>query len=381
MNKILVVCPKYGPSNNALSAYTTLFCEEIAKIKKINVLTNYEELPKFNEEHLEVHPVVKKWSFFGLLNIIDRIDQINPDAILFEYVPYLYGRAGINFGLVFFVMYLRLFRPYKIQIMLHELYYPFQLKIKLLIIHYSHLFMLFVLILSSKDIFVSTNYFKFFLSIFFFFKKKRIFHLPVGANIKPSTHSLKDINNFKNNHKIRESELILGSFGNFHPAKKYQMVFQALEELKLPIKFIFIGQTIEDVYKNISEDLHGFIDNHVIATGKLNDYEVNLALSAMDIYIGYFIDGLSTRRGSVIAALQIGVPVISTMTWKTDDLFYFDKEIYLLKADDDEFKKSLNQLIIKEHQHLKPKEKTMSKTFIKHFTWASIVRKYVNFSQ
>jgi glycosyltransferase involved in cell wall biosynthesis len=74
--------------------------------------------------------------------------------------------------------------------------------------------------------------------------------------------------------------------------------------------------------------------------GVKNASDVADALRAMDCVVSPFIDGVSTRRGSVIAALNNGIPVATTARHWTDDWFTkASSEVVLARAfsDRDEF--------------------------------------------
>jgi glycosyltransferase involved in cell wall biosynthesis len=57
----------------------------------------------------------------------------------------------------------------------------------------------------------------------------------------------------------------------------------------------------------------------VIAPGRLSDQELAAKLAASDIFLAPLIDGVTTRRTSVMAALQHGLPVVGTDGPLTDD--------------------------------------------------------------
>ena len=58
----------------------------------------------------------------------------------------------------------------------------------------------------------------------------------------------------------------------------------------------------------------------VRATGFVDEVELARYLAASDVFLAPYMDGVSTRRGSVMAALQHGVPVVGTSGHLTDDM-------------------------------------------------------------
>jgi glycosyltransferase involved in cell wall biosynthesis len=59
---------------------------------------------------------------------------------------------------------------------------------------------------------------------------------------------------------------------------------------------------------------------HQRSTGFLEEHDLAAHLAASDVFLAPYMDGVSTRRGSVMAALQHGLPVVGTAGHFTDDV-------------------------------------------------------------
>jgi glycosyltransferase involved in cell wall biosynthesis len=70
--------------------------------------------------------------------------------------------------------------------------------------------------------------------------------------------------------------------------------------------------------------------------GPLPGDEVSRRLRAMDLYLTPFVDGVSTRRGSMMAGLQHGLPIVGTAGELTDNLLRAESDRSLLLADVDD---------------------------------------------
>jgi glycosyltransferase involved in cell wall biosynthesis len=81
---------------------------------------------------------------------------------------------------------------------------------------------------------------------------------------------------------------------------------------------LYVGPSVAEV----REALKGL---PVRIEGPLPGLEVSRRFAAMDIYLAPFLDGVSTRRGSLMAALQHGVATAGTRGELTDEI--------LLRAD------------------------------------------------
>jgi glycosyltransferase involved in cell wall biosynthesis len=112
--------------------------------------------------------------------------------------------------------------------------------------------------------------------------------------------------------------LIIGHFGSIYPRKRSDHVLEIAAELKRrghDVLLAYIGDfvrgsdDIQDVFTRRIGKL-GLADN-VLITGYIESHaDVFAALSETDVLVYAFADGLSSRRGSVLAALLSGRPVI-----------------------------------------------------------------------
>lgn len=66
---------------------------------------------------------------------------------------------------------------------------------------------------------------------------------------------------------------------------------------------------------------HPSLAARVCSTGKLDEAELSAALQACDIALQPYPDGISSRRGSALAPLRHGLPVVSTRGYLTEPLW------------------------------------------------------------
>jgi glycosyltransferase involved in cell wall biosynthesis len=112
--------------------------------------------------------------------------------------------------------------------------------------------------------------------------------------------------------------LIVGHFGSIYPRKRSDRILEIAAELKQrgqDVLLAYIGDfirgsdDIQDVFTRRIADLG--LANDVLITGYIESHaDVYAALRQTDILVYAFADGLSSRRGSVLAALLCGRPVI-----------------------------------------------------------------------
>jgi glycosyltransferase involved in cell wall biosynthesis len=81
------------------------------------------------------------------------------------------------------------------------------------------------------------------------------------------------------------------------------------------------------------------------ATGKLSAWEVSHHLSACDVLIQPYPDGVSSRRTSLMAGLENGKPIVTTTGWLTEPLWLESDAVALAPAGNTEaFVKQVRRL-------------------------------------
>jgi glycosyltransferase involved in cell wall biosynthesis len=135
----------------------------------------------------------------------------------------------------------------------------------------------------------------------------------IHGHITPAHHAVEELAAAR-----RAGRLIVGHFGSIYPRKRSDRILEITAELKRrghDVLLAYIGDfirgsdDIQDVFTRRIADL-GLADD-VLITGYIESHaEVYAALRETDILVYAFADGLSSRRGSVLAALLSGRPVI-----------------------------------------------------------------------
>ncbi|MBV9064735.1 MAG: glycosyltransferase family 4 protein [Methylobacteriaceae bacterium] len=112
--------------------------------------------------------------------------------------------------------------------------------------------------------------------------------------------------------------LIIGHFGSIYPRKRSDRILEIAAELQRrghDVLLAYIGDfvrgsdDIQDVFRRRIAELD--LADNVLITGYIESHaDVFAVLRETDVLVYAFADGLSSRRGSVLAALLSGRPVI-----------------------------------------------------------------------
>jgi glycosyltransferase involved in cell wall biosynthesis len=228
---------------------------------------------------------------------------VDYDAVVLQYNPFMYGRWGFAPWLPAALSRARRRHPtLEVALMVHEPYVPMtNWRWTLMgIWQRSQLFALRALadpVFASIDAWTST--------LGEMRPRRAVYHLPVGSN-------LPDRRPYRRQARLgvgaTPETLIVSAFGTAHPARRLEYVVAAVNAIAtagVPTLFLNLGAG--------APALHGVARSvRVVAPGLQSPPALAELLSATDIFLAPFIDGVSTRRTTVMAALQHGLAVIGT---------------------------------------------------------------------
>lgn len=249
------------------------------------------------------HPDRDSYSLGSLLS--------KSDALLVQYNPFLYGRWGFAPWLPFVLWRMRCsrVRP-RIALMVHEPFVP-MINWRWRIMGVWQRLQLFVLRLSADIVFVSIEAWAQHLGNSN--GEGPIYHLPVGS-------SLPDGRRFRKQQRellgADEHTVVLATFGQNHPARLQRCVVEsanALKEAGRRVILLNLGAN--------APPLTGLDDAvRAYSPGNLPADELARWLAAADVYLAPFVDGASTRRTTLMAAMQHGLPIVATDGPLTDSV-------------------------------------------------------------
>jgi glycosyltransferase involved in cell wall biosynthesis len=112
--------------------------------------------------------------------------------------------------------------------------------------------------------------------------------------------------------------LVIGHFGSIYPRKRSDRILEIAAELKRrghDVLLAYIGEFVrgsDDIEAIFARRMRDFgLTGDVLITGYIQSHaDVYAALQETDVLVYAFAEGLTSRRGSVLAALLSGRPVI-----------------------------------------------------------------------
>jgi glycosyltransferase involved in cell wall biosynthesis len=260
---------------------------------RTDALVDYSaQLAQALRAHVEVND--------GVLEPWDRRLR-GADAILVQYNPYSYGRWGFAPSLIFALWRLRLRRRRpRIALMVHEPYVPMTTW-RLLLMGLWQRFQLRLVAGAADHVFCSTERFTSDLATKRY--SRRVSHLPVASN-------LPDRRQFRVEERKRlgvpDGGLVIAMLGTGHPSRLSGYLEQAVSAITTRRDSVTVLNLGDG-----APPLPGLPTGiRVYEPGRQPAEVLARKLASADLFLAPFVDGVSTRRGSMMAALQHAIPLV-----------------------------------------------------------------------
>lgn len=345
MNWVLVT-GAYPPDSGGLADYAAVLARELARHgDTVTVVTGPLESVSASEG-ISLVNLVDHFSHRGLRELEAFLQAVpHPRRMLIQYVPQVLGpRRSSRFkGLpLTFAWWLRSQPPsWPVWSMLHEA--------KIMAPEGSSLVtkalagvsdrMLQWLVSGSSRIFVAMEAWQPFVKPYLR-ADQTLEYLPIPSNVATAVDD-------RQRNRIRATLLeagahsIVGHFGTYSTSVTYmieKLIRRSLTEH--PHRQILL---IGDGSREFAAHLGG--GPRVTATGRIAAIDVTHHLSACDLMLQPFPDGVSARRGSIMAAMALGVPVVSNWGYASES-FWQEEHALALAPDEQSLPALIDQLLV-----------------------------------
>ena len=246
----------------------------------------------------------------GAILTFDPVTGSKLNTILLQYNPFNFGRWGFAPWLPVKLWRLKRSksRP-KIALMVHEMYYPISDWKSALMGGWQRVQFFAVRVLSDV---VFTSVSPWANALQSHRPRRPAHHLPVGSNLPDMRHAR---GAERARLGIGEDAIVLAAFGTGHPSRMLDYVAEAADSVA--------SQGHQTVLLNLgfnTPDVSVDRAVRVLAPGHLEDEAISRHLAAADVYLAPFTDGVSTRRTTLMAALQHGLAIVGTDGHNTDEM-------------------------------------------------------------
>jgi glycosyltransferase involved in cell wall biosynthesis len=166
--------------------------------------------------------------------------------------------------------------------------------------------------------------------------------IPIGSNIDAYEPNHIELAEVRSGLNLGEGDILLGYFGFLNPMKGADSLIEALARLDGHYHLVFIGgrtgASDPDNNEAFLSQLRQRIDalglnERVHWTGFLSPARVSAHLVAADVMVMPYRDGVSPRRGTLMAVLAHGRPLITTMPTEISPEFRHGENMWLVPPD------------------------------------------------
>ncbi len=367
--KIAILSPSFPPKNCGVGDFTARLSAELARSGHQPVVwTSQKNTRKSTAVEMRG---VENFGPIGFAELGREVVEARPDAVLVQFTPNLFGERtyGVNPLLAPWIAGVRLELKRPVLLHAHELHYPMGLSPDRLVIGTAQFGQILTLAQVSSGVICSYEAAVAKLKRFLPWQGSRFGWVPSGATVLPDAAGSLPTG-------VPEDVNVLLHFGSSHPSRllDYALEGLAVREKKAPSKTLlaFVGIAQDELDGLLKTLGYAKYSPQIRALGYLPDSEVSAWMRRADAVLAPFIDGISTRRTSVLSALAHGKPVLSTEGWASSSSIPW-KEFTLLTpvGDREGFARALGRLLEDPLQKKRLGENA-AREFDSRFSWSSI---------
>jgi hypothetical protein len=249
------------------------------------------------------------------------MDQFpGPRQILVQWVPHAFGFRSANLPLSFWIWNRALAHGDFVDVMIHEPYLPMrQDRVRHTALALAHRIMLAAVLRAASHVWVAIPKWEEYCRPYTFGRRIPFTWLPVMSNLPASqpanTRAVR-------NRYVAAGRYLIGHFGTCggEIGAVLRSSIPKLLDHHIERAVLLIGRDSQHLRDQILEEHPGFSDR-IYSTGDLSSEQASLHISACDVMLQPYPDGVSSRRGSFMAPLSHGKPIVTTSGPLTEPLW------------------------------------------------------------
>jgi glycosyltransferase involved in cell wall biosynthesis len=172
---------------------------------------------------------------------------------------------------------------------------------------------------------------------------ERLACIPIGSNISKHPVGAEEVQRTRRALGAVEDDILLGYFGFVHESKGPDVLVEALSALEPRYRLVFLGSALgeSDLERNaaalarlkVQIDAAG-LDTRIRWTGFLSDRDLSAHFQAVDLMVMPYREGVSLRRGTLMAILSQGRPLVTTAPARPLRELQHGRHLYLVERAD-----------------------------------------------
>lgn len=323
-----IITPEYPPQLGGVSDYTQMVAAGLANAgDEVHVWGPTANGAPVNTPGVNVHDELGAFGPADLRRVDALLDDFKqPRRLLVQWVPHGYGYRSMNLRFCLW-LWQRARRGDQVELMVHEPFLGFgEGSWKQNGVAVVHRLMTMILLRASRRVWISIPAWEQRLKPYALGRRVEFKWLPIASNI-PVIDDPAGVRAIRARFTSDEGALV-GHFGTYD-RHVTNLLLQSVPELMKngrPQAVLLMGRGSEAMRDQLIEKLPALADR-VHAAGTLAAPELSLHVSACDVMLQPYVDGVSSRRTSAMVALAHGVPVVTTSGSLTEGLWAKSKAV------------------------------------------------------
>ena len=317
ISKIALLLCEFRPHFCGVSDYCVSMADDLNNSGNEAVLVEVSECFDFFMVY-----EVKDGSAFFREKIESKEFLKNFDYLYIQYTPFMFSKGWIRRRFHISLLALTCSRTnVRVIINVHEGYnFEYKLSLRLILALLINI-EIFTLIIFSSMVFTASEVFL--KNSRILYCKKNLKWLPISSNF-PDPNKFIDTNYASNN--IVNGICIFGGGNNLRGAFQHVLELQNyLTGQGIPFRWLILGKVDDDLLRLFYEP---------IVFGPLSDADISAVLSSARVFVMPNVDGVSLKRGTLMAAMQHSLAVVGTEGKMTDPSLRKFKGVKLFQVSD-----------------------------------------------
>ncbi len=308
-----LITSEYPPQTGGVGDYTHLMAARLAdQGDEVHVWCPSHPSPAPVSDGIAVHRELGAITPADLRRVSRELAQFPaPRRLVVQYVPHGYGYRSMNVGFCWWLWMRARVHGDRVELIVHEAYLLFRKgALKHSAASLVHRFMATVLLNAASRVWVTIPTWAQRLRPYALGRRLPFRWLPIFSNV-PVAGNAELVRTVRRKYAA-DDQLLIGHFGLFGPLITTLLEPILLKILERPgLVILLMGHGSEE-YREDLVRREPRLANSVWATGKLPADQLSCHLSACDIMVQPYPDGVSSRRGSFMAGLSHGKPMVTT---------------------------------------------------------------------
>jgi glycosyltransferase involved in cell wall biosynthesis len=332
------------PVAGGMSAHMTMLADGLAETSEVHVWQPEETELGTRSAAVHIHKTLGKLSIGGFLQTGRALRAFpSPRRLLVYWVPHAYGHKSMNVPFCIWIWLRSAWHRDRVELMVQECFLSFKKgSWRQNAAAMVHRVMTLILLRAASHVWIALPVYEALLRPYALGRKIAFDWLPVPSNVAV-IHDPAAVAKIRG--QLAPSGFLIGHFGTFG-----SLITDLLGGLvpallrNLDWSLVLLGtssgnfrERLVRQYPDLAERIH--------ATGYMTDAALSSYLSACDVMVQPYPDGITARRGSALAPLAHGRPIVTNVSWQTEPLWRQTGAVVLVELTPPAFVAAVQRLL------------------------------------